>query len=124
MAKASRFAALAEFRQAQEPQDEASTSPEAAPIAAEPAAENISTAAVPTNVSENFSPTSEPPRGRGRPPGKRSDPAWKLYSHFLKRKTQREAAALLLDRDDGRDLSDVLQGLLEGWLADEKRTGA
>ena len=58
--------------------------------------------------------------GRGRPPGKRSNPEWKLYSHFLKKKTQREAAALLVADDDGRDLSDVLQDLLEGWTRQRK----
>ena len=106
MAKAGRFAALAEFRQAQEPDGETPVAPEPAPTVPEPVAL-----------------VADAPRGRGRPPGKRSDPAWKLYSHFLKRKTQREAAALLLDRDDGRDLSDVLQSLLEGWLVEEKRKG-
>lgn len=56
-------------------------------------------------------------RGRGRPAtGKRSNPEWKLYSHFLKRKTQREAVARLQAEDEGRDLSDVLQELLEDWL--------
>lgn len=116
MAKASRFAALADFRQAQEPGGEApAVQVGATPIAAE---------APETREPELPAAPAEPPRGRGRPPGKRSDPAWKLYSHFLKRKTQREAAALLLDRDDGRDLSDVLQGLLEGWLVDEKRESA
>ncbi|WP_114914058.1 hypothetical protein [Acidibrevibacterium fodinaquatile] len=56
-------------------------------------------------------------RGRGRPAtGKRSNPEWKLYSHFLKRKTQREAVARLQAEDEGRDLSDVLQELLENWL--------
>ncbi len=103
MAKAGKFAALAEFRQAQD-EPEASA-PEA--VIAPPVVE----------------PAHEPPRPRGRPPGKRSDPAWKLYSHFLKRKTQRAAAALLLDRDDGRDLSDVLQALLEQWIVEEKRKG-
>jgi hypothetical protein len=59
----------------------------------------------------------EPGKGRGRPPiGKRSNPDWKLYSHFLKRKTQRAAVARLQAEDDGRDLSDVLQELLENWL--------
>jgi hypothetical protein len=69
-------------------------------------------------------PTPQPPavmqeegRGRGRPAtGKRSNPEWKLYSHFLKKQTQRAAAARLQAEDDGRDLSDVLQDLLEGWL--------
>jgi hypothetical protein len=56
-------------------------------------------------------------RGRGRPAtGKRSDPAYKLYSHYLRRETQRAAATRLLAEDNGRDLSDVLQDLLAGWL--------
>jgi hypothetical protein len=56
-------------------------------------------------------------KGRGRPPtGKRSNPDWKLYSHFLKRKTQRAVVARLQAEDEGRDLSDVLQELLENWL--------
>jgi hypothetical protein len=59
----------------------------------------------------------EEAKSRGRPPtGKRSNPEWKLYSHFLKRKTQRAAVARLQVDDDGRDLSDVLQELLENWL--------
>jgi hypothetical protein len=61
--------------------------------------------------------TLEAAKGRGRPPtGKRSNPDWKLYSHFLKRKTQRATVARLQADDDGRDLSDVLQELLENWL--------
>jgi hypothetical protein len=36
-------------------------------------------------------------RGKGRPPGKRSDPAWKLYSHFLKKQTHREATNMGVD---------------------------
>ncbi len=56
-------------------------------------------------------------KGRGRPAtGKRSNPEWKLYSHFLKRQTQRAAVARLQAEDSERDLSDVLQELLEGWL--------
>jgi hypothetical protein len=71
-------------------------------------------------------PAAAPPTldsGKGkRPVGKRSDPEWKLYSHFLKRRTQREAAALLLaEGEDGPDLSDVLQRLLEAWIAEQKK---
>lgn len=56
-------------------------------------------------------------KGRGRPAtGKRSNPEWKLYSHFLKRKTQRAAVARLQTEDSNCDLSDVLQELLEKWL--------
>jgi hypothetical protein len=59
----------------------------------------------------------QPEKGRGRPAtGKRSNPEWKLYSHFLKRQTQRAAVARLQAEDSERDLSDVLQELLEKWL--------
>jgi hypothetical protein len=66
------------------------------------------------------SPAIEPIRRKGRPAGKRSNPEWKLYSHFLKKRTQREAAAIVQSQDDGRDLSDVLQHLLEQWVAERK----
>ena len=56
----------------------------------------------------------------GRPPGKRSDPAWKQFSFLLKRDTQRAAAAILLQRNDGKDLSDLMQCLLEGWVEKQK----
>lgn len=56
-------------------------------------------------------------RGRGRPAtGKRSNPDWKLYSHFLKKQTQRAAVARLQAEDSDRDLSDVLEELLAQWL--------
>lgn len=65
--------------------------------------------------------SAEPVRGKGRPPGKRSDPAWKLYSHFLKKQTHREVTNILRNEDDGRDLSDVLQQLLEEWRLQHKK---
>lgn len=56
-------------------------------------------------------------KGRGRPAtGKRSNPEWKLYSHFLKKRTQRAAVARLQAEESERDLSDVLEELLENWL--------
>jgi hypothetical protein len=68
-------------------------------------------------------PASAEPVGRkGRRPGKRSDPAWKLYSHFLKKQTHREVTNILRNEEDGRDLSDVLQQLLEEWLIQRKKS--
>jgi hypothetical protein len=97
MAEKRKFAALAEIHRLQTEPD----SPEAILPAVQPAPAL----------------TSEEGRGRGRPAtGKRSNPEWKLYSHFLKKQTQRAAAARLQAEDAGRDLSDVLQELLEGWL--------
>jgi hypothetical protein len=66
--------------------------------------------------------SAEPMRRQGRPPGKRSDPAWKLYSHFLKKQTHREVTNILRNEEDGRDLSDVLQQLLEEWLIQRKQS--
>ena len=65
--------------------------------------------------------SAEPVQGRGRPLGKRSNPEWKLFSHFLKKQTQREATNILRNEDNGRDLSDILQELLEEWLARHKQ---
>jgi hypothetical protein len=61
-----------------------------------------------------------PLRSFGRPPGKRSDPAWKQFSLLLKRETQRKAAALLRDKDEGLDLSVLVQNLLENWVKQQK----
>jgi hypothetical protein len=59
-------------------------------------------------------------RPLGRPPGKRSDPAWKQFSVLLKRDTQREAAAILRSREEGPDLSGLVQNLLENWIKRQK----
>lgn len=73
-------------------------------------------------VTETARPVPTPPtatqsRARGRPAtGKRSNPDWKLYSHFLKKQTQRAAVARLQAEDSDRDLSDVLEELLARWL--------
>jgi hypothetical protein len=82
----------------------------------QPAEAEIPEAAVVSASPPVTEPAAE--KGRGRPAtGKRSNPEWKLYSHFLKRQTQRAAVARLLQvEDNGRDLSDVLQELLEKWL--------
>jgi len=95
MAEKRKFAALAELHRHQSEPETPENTPEVEPTPA----------------------MTEVGKGRGRPPtGKRSNPEWKLYSHFLKRQTQRAAVARLQAQDDGRDLSDVLQELLEGWL--------
>jgi hypothetical protein len=61
-------------------------------------------------------------RPLGRPPGKRSDPAWKQFSVLLKKATQREAADRLRAEDEGRDLSGLLQELLEQWVASRQQS--
>jgi Holliday junction resolvase len=101
MAEKRKFSALAELHR-QPPETEAIKASQAAVVADEPETATILQ-------------TAE--KGRGRPAtGKRSNPEWKLYSHFLKRKTQRAAVARLQAEDSDRDLSDVLEELLEKWL--------
>jgi len=72
----------------------------------------------PTPPSPQFpAGVQEAGKGRGRPAtGKRSNPEWKLYSHFLKKRTQRAAVARLQAEESERDLSDILEELLEKWL--------
>ncbi len=106
MAEKRKFAALAELNQQLADPDTTDfrSEPAPTPVQATPAAA-VQTA------------TAELGKGRGRPPtGKRSNPDWKLYSHFLKKKTQRAAVARLQAEDEGKDLSDVLEELLESWL--------
>jgi len=95
VAEKRKFAALTELHRAQ-PEPEVT---EATPAAPPPAA------------------SYDAGKGRGRPAtGKRSNPEWKLFSHFLKKRTQRAAVARLQAEESERDLSDVLEELLENWL--------
>lgn len=64
-------------------------------------------------------------RPLGRPHGKRSDPAWKQFSVLLKKQTQREAVMILRSgqtEDEGQDLSDLLQNLLEQWVTRQRQS--
>ncbi len=58
-------------------------------------------------------------RNVGRPPGKRSDPDYKQYSVLLKRQTHRKVSGLLRDREVEQDVSELVEQLLEQWLAEQ-----
>jgi hypothetical protein len=107
------------FQEAREP-----SKPETAPATplSHAAANKRSMSKAPKGRSSTIRPTGDPlpPRAFGRPPGKRSDPAWKQYSLLLKKETQRKAAALLRDQDEGLDLSVLVQNLLENWVKRQK----
>ena len=57
-----------------------------------------------------------PAKALGRPPGKRSDPAYKQYSVLLKKHTHRQVTNILRDQEDGQDVSELVQQLLEQWV--------
>ena len=60
--------------------------------------------------------SSETVRGRGRPPGKRSDPDYQPTTVLLRKNTKKTAARLLEDTDAGQDLSDLIEQLLVEWI--------
>ncbi|MGH8161864.1 MAG: hypothetical protein ACRESR_06955 [Gammaproteobacteria bacterium] len=83
------------------------------------------TAATPAPERIDVLPSLPVVRPLGRPHGKRSDPAWKQFSVLLKKQTQREAVIILRSgqaEDGGRDLSDLLQELLEQWVTGRRRS--
>lgn len=56
-------------------------------------------------------------RGRGRPPGKRSNPDYEPTTVLLRKKTKRMAARKLEDSGRKSDLSELIQQLLDQWTA-------
>jgi hypothetical protein len=59
---------------------------------------------------------TEPVRGRGRPPGKRSDPDYQPTTVLLRKQTKKTAARLLEDTNAEQDLSDLIEQLLGEWI--------
>ena len=58
----------------------------------------------------------EPVRGRGRPPGKRSDPDFQPTTVLLRQQTKKMANRLLEDGSTGQDLSELIEQLLTEWI--------
>ena len=67
--------------------------------------------------------TQMPVRPASRVPAKKlaltksKNPAWKAYSLFLKKETHSEMNFLLRKQDAGEDMSDLVQRLVEKWVA-------
>ena len=55
-------------------------------------------------------------RGRGRPPGKRSDPDYQPTTVLLRKHTKKTATRLLEDTNAAQDLSDLIERLLTEWI--------
>jgi hypothetical protein len=88
-----------------EPAPPPSTAPVQAP--------NVPVAAVPAVIAP------EPQKGRGRPPGKRSDPDWAPRTILMRSKIHRRVSIILLERDDGPDLSELVDQLLSDWISEQ-----
>ena len=59
---------------------------------------------------------AEPARGKGRPPGKRSDPDFQPTTVLLRHRTKKMANRLLEDGSSGQDLSELIEELLTDWI--------
>lgn len=71
--------------------------------------------------------TEKPPapvlavKALGRPRGKRSNPDYAPVQVLLKKQTHKSARRILSDLDSGQDVSDLVQSLLEQWVAKNYR---
>lgn len=67
----------------------------------------------------------EPAAGkkRGRPPGKRTDPAYEQVTAYLRRDTYAEVKIRLIREGRRQEFSDLLEELLTGWLNDRPSEG-
>ena len=59
----------------------------------------------------------------GRPPGKRSDPNWSPRTILMHCHTHKSVTRILLDIDDSRDLSELIDELLRGWIDKQSKDG-
>ena len=71
----------------------------------------------PTGRTEK--PTAEhlPVKALGRPSGKRSNPEYGPVQVLLKKQTHKQAKRILSEVDNGQDVSELVQTLLEQWVA-------
>ncbi len=56
------------------------------------------------------------PRRRGRPSGKRSDPDYVGFTTYIRKDTHHDVKLALLQEKKGRELSELVEELLSGWL--------
>jgi len=86
-----------------------------------PAAEAAATVEAPAPTPPTVTRIAKVPaaveRGRGRPPGKRSDPAYEPTTVLLRKDTKRASNRKLEDLGEKADLSVLIQRLLEEWTA-------
>ena len=63
----------------------------------------------------------EKPENKNQRGGKRSNPEFSPSTFFLRKATRRKANQLLLDTGD-MDLSDLMEILLQEWIAKQKKS--
>lgn len=61
---------------------------------------------------------------RGRPKGKRSDPAFEQVTAYVRKETYRSTKMALLQADDNRDFSQLVEDLLFAYLRTQNSASA
>ena len=61
-------------------------------------------------------PLEKPPKKRGRPKGKRSDPDYEQVTAYIKKETYRQVRMALLQQPDSQDFSELVEQLLDDFL--------
>lgn len=56
------------------------------------------------------------PARKQRPPGKRSDPTFEQVTAYIRRRTYQQVKIALLQENQGREFSDLVETLLGDWL--------
>ena len=54
--------------------------------------------------------------GKGRPPGKRSDPDFEQVTAYIRKHTHQGVKIALLQEGNGQEFSELVEGLLAKWL--------
>ncbi len=74
-----------------------------------------------TGRNKKSSGPSLPLKALGRPPGKRSNPDFGPVQVLLKKQTHKLARRILADLDEGQDVSELVQMLLEQWVTKHQK---
>lgn len=75
---------------------------------------------------DEIPPEAESPRptlltaSRGRPKGKRSDPSYEQVTAYIRKDTYRQTKVALLQTNDERDFSQLVEDLLCAYLRTQK----
>lgn len=108
--------------EAHEPQSEVEDLPPAPPDPTATAlrADAQRQAIAPAPQAATIQTQPEPPKKMGRPRGKRSDPDYEQVTAYIRRDTHTAIKIALLQENQGREFSELVENLLAEYLSTQK----
>lgn len=73
-----------------------------------------------TSAKKISASTGADEKRRGRPPGKRSDPDFVQTTAYIRGDTYKAVRIALIEEDEGREYSELVEELLSKWLKARK----